>query len=162
MRRALFLAPVLLLIAPPAWSEEQPVKPYVQSDTNAGTTPIAGDAVFKALHGKEGIDRIVASLIKSLRTDPRTADIFTAADFERLQRTLSEQVCYVAGGPCRYTGMDMPTAHKDMGLQEYHFNALVEMLENAMSREGVPFRYQTRLLAKFAPMKPAVVDASQN
>lgn len=162
MRCALLLAPILGLMAAPAWSEEQAVKPYVQSDANAGTTPIAGDAVFKALHGKEGIDRIVAGLIKSLRTDPRTADVFAAADLERLQRTLSEQFCYVAGGPCPYSGMDMKTAHKDMGLQEHHFNALVEMLEDAMSREGVPFRYQARLLAKFAPMKPRVVDASQN
>lgn len=162
MRAATIVAPIMLLVAAPAWAEEQPVKPYVQSDANAGTAPIAGDAVFKALHGKTGIDRIVADLISRLRSDRRTADVFAASDIERLQRTLSEDICYVSGGPCHYTGMDMTTAHQHMGLQEHHFNALVEMLEDAMSREGVPFRYQARLLAKFAPMKPQVVDASQN
>jgi hemoglobin len=162
MRAGMLLATAALLIAAPSWAEEQPVNPYLQADANAGAAPITGDAVYRALHGKDGIDRIVADLIHMLKTDPRTADVFAASDIERLQRTLSEDVCFVSGGPCHYTGMDMKTAHQHMGLQEYHFNALVEMLEDAMTREGVPFRYQAKLLAKFAPMKPQVVDASQN
>jgi hemoglobin len=157
-----FLLAAVLLTAAPALAAEQPVAPYRQSDANAGTAPIPGDQVFKALHGKAGVDRIVATLIASLRSDPRTADIFAASDLERLQRTLSEDVCYVSGGPCPYTGMDMTAAHRHMGLQEHHFNALVEMLEAAMTKEGVPWNSQARLLAKFAPMKPQVVDASQN
>ncbi len=162
MMRTALLAAAALLIAAPAFAEEQPVKPYVQSDANAGTKPIAGDAVFKALHGQEGIGRIVDDLIASLRTDPVTADIFKASDFERLRRTLIEDFCYVSGGPCHYTGMDMKTAHQHMGLQDIHFNALVQHLEDAMNKEGVPFRDQARLLAKFAPMRTPVVDASQN
>ena len=144
----------------PALAEEQPVKPYVQSDANAGATPFAGTAMFDALHGQAGIARIGTGLVDRLKTDPRTADIFRAADFERLNRTLNEEFCYVAGGPCRYTGMDMKAAHQHMGLQELHFNALVEDLEAAMSAEHVPWRIQARFLSKFAPMKPAVVDAS--
>jgi hemoglobin len=162
IKAALVATAALLIAAPAAFAAEQPVKPYVQSDANADATPMAGDAMYKALHGKEGIDRIVDRLITSLRTDPRTADIFHVADFERLHRTLAEDFCYVSGGPCHYTGMDMKMAHKDMGLEAHHFNALVEDLEDAMNKEGVPFRMQAKLLAKFAPMKPDVVDASQN
>jgi len=162
MTRIALLAAAAFVIAAPAFAEEEPVKPYVQSDANAGTTPIAGDAVFKALHGQDGIGRIVDALIASLRTDPVTADIFAASDFQRLRRTLIEDVCYVSGGPCHYTGMDMKTAHKHMGLQDIHFNALVQHLEDAMNKEGVPFRDQARLLAKFAPMRTPVVDSSQN
>lgn len=143
--------------APPG---EEPVKPYVQADANAGATPFRGDEMFKALHGREGIERIVTGMMDANRSDPRTADFFRAADLVRLHRTLVEQFCYVAGGPCRYSGMDMKGAHAHMGVQETHFNALVEHLEAAMTKEGVPWRVQARLLAKFAPMKPDVVDAS--
>jgi hemoglobin len=162
IKAALVAAAALLLAAPAALAAEQPVKPYVQSDANVGTRPMAGDAMYKALHGRDGIDRIVDSLVTRLRIDPRTADIFHAADFERLHRTLAEDFCYVSGGPCHYTGMDMKAAHQHMGLEAGHFNALVEDLEEAMNKEGVPFRMQAKFLAKFAPMKPAVVDASQN
>ena len=139
---------------------EEPVKPYVQSDANAEAAPFKDDEVFKALHGLEGIDRIVTVVIEAMRTDPRTADFFRAADLVRLHRTLVEQFCYVAGGPCRYSGMDMKAAHAHMGVQQVHFNALVEHLEAAMSKEGVPWRVQARLLGKFAPMKRDVVDGS--
>ena len=159
--RALAFA-VALLIAAPALAEEQPVKPYVQSDANAGAAPIKGDAVFKALHGKDGIDRIVVAMMAANKSDPRTVDIFAAEDTERFRRVLGEQLCYISGGPCHYTGMDMTMAHQHMGLQAHDFNAVVEHLEDAMSKEGVPFAVQARLLAKLAPMKPQVVDASQN
>ncbi len=51
----------------------------------------------------------------------------------------------------------MKTSHKDMGLQDADFNALVENLQKAMDQEGVPFRAQNRLLAKLAPMQRSVV-----
>jgi hemoglobin len=143
---------------PPTADAEQPVAPYAQSDSNAGTTPIPGDAVYKSLHERAGIDRIVVDLIDRCQRDPRIADIFKGTDLVRLHRTLVEQLCYISGGPCHYSGRDMATAHKDMGLQNHDFNALVEDLQAAMDREGVPFRDQNRLLAKLAPMQRITVE----
>jgi hemoglobin len=153
----LALAAGLAVITVPALAEEQPVDPYVVSDANAGAGPITDPAVFRAFHGKEGVDRIVASLIVFHHTDPRLTDIFHAADFKRLQRLLGEQFCYILGGPCHYRGRDMATAHKDMGLQVRDFDALVEDLRTAMDKEHVPNWAQNKLLAKLAPMKRAVV-----
>ena len=75
------LALALPSLAPAA---EKPVDPYVQSDSNAGVTPIRGDAVFKAFHGKAGIDRIVHRLNQYHHSDPRLSDLFHAADDARL------------------------------------------------------------------------------
>jgi hemoglobin len=157
MMTPLSLAAFLVLAGAPALAEEQPVAAYAVTDANAGTQPIKGQAVFEAFHGQAGVDRIVDSLIVAYRTDPRLIDIFRAADFERLSRLLKEQFCYVLDGPCHYTGRDMAAAHKDMGVQTRDFDALVEDLQAAMRKEGVPFWAQNRLLAKLAPMKRAVV-----
>ena len=43
--------------------------------------------------------------------------------------------------------------HADHGVTIAEFNALVELLQDAMTREGVTFSAQNRLLAKLAPMK---------
>ncbi len=141
----------------PARAEEQPVEPYVQSNANAGVQPFTDDSTFLAFHGKAGIDRIVDDTLRRGAADPRTADIFKGADMERLHRTLKEYLCYVLHGPCDYTGRDLKTAHKDQGLQNADFNALIEHMQLAMDREGVPFRAQNRLLAKLAPMQRVVV-----
>ena len=155
--------PVLLAIAlvvgahGAARAEEKPVAPYDQTNANAGADPIAGMEVFNALHGREGIQRIVDDLVARSVADKRIADIFVNQDIERLRRTLGEQICYISGGPCDYSGRTMAAAHADMGVRTMDFNVLVELLRGAMDKEGVAFSAQNKLLAKLAPMHRTVV-----
>jgi hemoglobin len=142
---------------------EQPVDPYVQSNANAGATPMKDDGVFKAFHGKEGLVRITSDLVDRNIADPRIKDIFATADVVRLKRTLAEQFCYILAGPaseggCDYTGKDMSATHKDQGITPRDFNALVENLQWAMDKEGVPFTAQNKLLAKLAPMSRQAIE----
>jgi len=137
---------------------EKPVDAYVHSPANAGAAPLADRATFKAFHGKEGLTRIASDLVDRSIADPRIKDIFATTDVPRLKRTLAEQFCYVLGGGCVYSGRDMAAVHKDMGVTNRDFNALVENLQWAMDREGVPFAVQGKLLAKLAPMQRKVVE----
>jgi hemoglobin len=152
--RALFLAAAMSL-GLAASGHAEPVG--VDAAANAGATPIEGEGVYRAFHEKAGIDRVVSRLVELYKTDPRIKDIFAAADNDHLKLMLSEQFCYILGGPCHYSGQDMKKAHADMGVQTADFNALVQDLQSAMDAEHVPFWAQNRLLAKLAPMKRAVV-----
>ncbi len=136
---------------------EKPVDPYTQSDANADATPLHDPAAFAAFHGEAGIRRVVDHLIDRAVADPRLAEVFKGHDLVRLKRTLAEQICYLLDGPCRYSGRDMKTSHKDLGIQDHEFNALVEDLQAAMDQEHVPVHAQNRLLAKLAPMHRDVV-----
>jgi hemoglobin len=151
------LAMVAAASSAPARAGDE-IAPYTISDANAGTTPVKGDSLYLALHQRDGIERIVTDLLARSVADPRISDIFRATDMERLNRLLTEQICYISGGPCHYTGRDMKTAHTDLGLQNADMNALIENLELAMDKEKVPFRDQNRLLAKLAPMQRVVVQ----
>jgi hemoglobin len=133
------------------------VLPAMAADGDAGTTPLPNESVYKAFHEQAGIDRVVETLISLSVADPRISDIFKGQDLPHLKQMLDEQFCYILDGPCKYTGKDMKTAHKDMGLQMSDFNALVENLQTAMDKEGVPFHAQNKLLAKLAPMERVVV-----
>ncbi|UTP40276.1 group 1 truncated hemoglobin [Phenylobacterium sp. LH3H17] len=155
--RALIVCLSLAAATPVVAQEETPVDPYVQSNANAGAAPFAGDAVLAAFHGREGVGRIVDDLVDRSIADPRIAEIFKATDLVRLRRTLKEQIAYLLGAPVDYTGRDMRSVHRDQGVNTAEFNALVENLQAAMDKEGVPFRAQNRLLAKLAPMKRDVV-----
>ena len=137
---------------------EKPVDPYLQSNANAGATPLKDDSVFKAFHGKEGLTRIAGDLVDRNLADPRIKDIFATTDVARLKRTLAEQFCYILDGGCDYTGRDMTSVHKDQGITPRDFSALVENLQWAMDKEGVPFVAQNKLLAKLAPMNRQAVE----
>jgi hemoglobin len=142
---------------------EQPVDPYVQSNANAGATPMKGAGLLAAFHGKDGLVRITSDLVDRNLADPRIKDIFATADTVRLKRTLAEQFCYILAGPaseggCDYTGKDMTASHKDQGITPRDFNALVENLQRAMDKEGVAFNAQNKLLAKLAPMSRQAIE----
>ena len=89
--------------------------------------------------------------------DAILVDTFKAADNERLERTLSEMLCYIRGGPCHYTGREMKDLHKDMGVQVFQLNAQIEDLQKAMAEEHVPVWAQNKLLAKLAPLERLIV-----
>lgn len=161
MRKAVACAISALLFTTPMFAQppspvppgEEEVDPYTISDANAGATPVDGQELFAAFHGREGVSRIVDDLVEQVQTDHRLMEIFKASDFVRLRRTLKEQICYILNGGCAYTGRDMKSVHADHGVTVAEFNALVEVLQAAMTREGVAFSAQNRLLAKLAPMK---------
>lgn len=155
----MILAPLLLFLlqTAPVVAGEDPVDPYAMSNTNAGGRPFTGTAMIDAFHGRDGIARIVDDLVVTSQADPRISDIFKGQDMVRLRRTLKEQFCYLLAGGCTYTGRDMASSHKELGIQAKDMNALVENLQAAMRREGVPFARQNAFLSKLAPMKKDVV-----
>lgn len=153
----LVLALLVLLQTAPTPQGEDPVTPYVMSDANSGGNPVKGVAMLKAFHGLTGIDRIVDEMVRTSQADSRIGDIFKGQDMIRLRRTLKEQFCFLLNGGCHYTGRDMANAHKNLGIQVKDMNALVENLQAAMRREGIPFSTQNAFLAKLAVLKPNVV-----
>ena len=145
--------PAAAQTASPVPAGEEAVDPYTVSNANAGAQPFAGTEMLAAFHGREGIGRIVDDLVDHVQTNDRLSEIFKASDFVRLRRTLKEQVCYILNGGCDYTGRDMKKVHEDHGIVTAEFGALVELLQDAINREGIAFGAQNRLLAKLAPMK---------
>jgi hemoglobin len=137
---------------------EIPLDPYPQSDANAGASPFTGEALSRAFGGKDGIRRITDRTIELSVADPRIKGIFAEHDLVRLRRTLFEQVCFILGAGCSYSGRDMKSAHKGLGTTRADLNALVENLQRAMRDSRVPFAAQNRLLAKLAPMDRQVTE----
>lgn len=123
----------------------------------AGAEPIDGQSVYEAFKGKEGIARIMEDFVPRIIADPRIADHFKTTNPDRLKLMLTQQVCYLVGGPCEYTGRDMTEVHAGLDLTNADFNALAEDLQVSMDKEGVPFRAQNRLLARLAPMQRVIV-----
>ncbi|HEX8184022.1 MAG TPA: group 1 truncated hemoglobin, partial [Blastocatellia bacterium] len=77
---------------------------------------------------------------------------------EAFKAKLVDQICQGTGGPCKYKGKDMASAHKGMNIGEADFNALVEDLVAALNKFKVPEAEKNELLAILGPMKPQIVS----
>jgi hemoglobin len=133
--------------------------PAVQAQS-ASAAPAAGadSTLYLALGGQQGIARIVDDFVPRLVADPRTGEFFKKTNQAHLKEMLALQFCTVSGGGCVYTGLPMTTAHKDIDIAKGDFNALVEVLQMAMSAQGVAFSTQNQLLARLAPMHREIVN----
>ena len=118
----------------------------------------ADDTLFADMGGQGGIDKIVDSSVDNYLADSRIKAIFDESNIDRLRAEFKVQFCQVAGGPCSYKGHDMVAAHKGLHLTNADFNAVVEDLQDAMTKVGVPFTTQNRFLARLAPMQHQVVS----
>ncbi|WP_246065925.1 group I truncated hemoglobin [Limnobacter alexandrii] len=113
--------------------------------------------LYEQLGGKESIRMVMDDFVVRLKADPRIGDQFAATNADRLASQLTDQVCEATGGPCKYVGADMKTAHEDMVITKAHFNALVEVLQTSMNAHSVPFDIQLEVLSMLAPMHRDVI-----
>jgi hemoglobin len=123
----------------------------------------AQKSLYDRLGGKSAIVAVVNDFVGTVAADKRINGFFaaTAADQARLARfkeNLVNQICEAAGGPCKYTGKDMKTAHQGMGISSADFNALVEDLTKTLVKFKVGKTEQDQLLGALAPMKPMIVE----
>jgi hemoglobin len=113
--------------------------------------------VFDQFGGKPGLVALVNDFMDNLMADPVTKPFFANADRAHIKQELVDQFCVILDGPCTYTGRDMASTHKGMGVNRADFNALVEDLQTAMNKHQIPFRAQNKLLAKLAPMHGVII-----
>ena len=120
-------------------------------------------SLYDNLGGKKAITAVVDEFVARVAADNRINTFFkqTASDPKRLasfKNKLVDQICQASGGPCKYKGKDMKTAHAGMGISSADFNALVEDLVGALDKFNVKAADKNTLLGVLGPMKSDIVE----
>jgi hemoglobin len=151
----LSLAALLAFGSAPVLAEGMPVP----AASPASAYPVApATGLYQAFGEQAGIRSLMDDFAQRLRADPRIGEQFKETNLDNLAKSLTEQLCQLSGGPCVYKGPDMKEAHSNMDVTRGHFNALVEVLQQAMDARGIPFNRQNQMLALLAPMHRDVVN----
>lgn len=119
-------------------------------------------SLYSRLGGKKAITAVVDEFVNNVAGDNRINKFFadTAKDPKRLAKfkgNLVDQICQASGGPCKYKGKDMKTAHKGMGISDGDFSALVDDLVKALNKFNVGANEQKELLGALGGMKGDIV-----
>lgn len=115
-------------------------------------------SLYDRLGGKKAITAVVGEFVGNVGGDSRINKFFAHTDLKRLKKMLVDQICMATGGPCKYKGKDMRTAHKGMGVSEADFNALVEDLVKALDKFKVGDTEKNELLGALGGMKGDIVE----
>jgi hemoglobin len=76
----------------------------------------------------------------------------------KFMRTL--WICEATGGPFRYTGRDLGTAHRDLHITAEDFDEVGAEIADALDHFDVPEREKQEVLAAIVARKTEVVDPS--
>ena len=129
------------------------------AQTPAGTRT----TLYDRLGGMTAIRAVVDDLATRILADQRINKWFAhaaadPANLEAYKSKLADFLCQGTGGPCKYTGADLVTAHQGRGVTDDAFQAVVEDLVATLNKLKVPEKEKSDLLNLLAPMKPAIVQ----
>ena len=128
------------------------------SAAHAQGMTMAKKPLYERLGGMPAINAVVDDFVGNVARDKRINRFFANANVPRLKFHLAQQICQATGGPCFYTGRDMKSTHRGMGVSGRHFNALVQDLGRTLNKFKVPGREQKELVAILAPLKKDIVE----
>ncbi len=117
----------------------------------------ASKSLYDRLGGQPAITAVVGEFLARATTDARVKDRFFNVDPTVLSRRLVEFVCVATGGPCKYTGRDMPTTHSGMEVVDDEFIAIVEDLSLTLDKFNVPAKEKADLLGALGPLQKQIV-----
>ena len=122
----------------------------------------AQKSLYNRLGGQPAIEAVVKDFAGKVLADKRINKKFARSDAPRLVKNLTDFVCVATGGPCKYTGHDMKTAHKKMAVTSGEFNALAEDLTATLNQFKVPQKERDELLGAIAPLAKDIVEKKNN
>jgi hemoglobin len=115
-------------------------------------------SLYERLGGQPAIEAVVKDFAGTVLADARINKKFARSNPDRLVKNLIDFVCMATGGPCKYTGLDMKTSHKNMGVTTGEFNALAEDLAKTLDKFKVPETEKNELLAAVSPLNKDIVE----
>ncbi|RIV27080.1 group 1 truncated hemoglobin [Fibrisoma montanum] len=130
--------------------------------------PAAPSSLYDRLGGKNAISAVVDQFITNVAADPKMKRTFqpllddvgkgNTARVTSLRNNLIDQIGQASGGPEKYMGKDMVTAHKGMKITDDEFNSLVADLVAALNKFSVPSKEQGELLSVLGGLKGQIVN----
>ncbi len=99
-------------------------------------------SIYEQIGGEAAIDAAVDLFYVKVLADDRIKHFFAGIPMERMHDHQKKFLTVALGGPNNYSGRSMGPAHKHlvekMGLNDSHFDAVMENLGATLTELGVP------------------------
>jgi hemoglobin len=98
-------------------------------------------SLYEQIGGDAAVNAAVDVFYRKVLTDDRVSPFFEGVDMDRQAAKQKAFLTMAFGGPHHYSGRDMRAAHAhliSMGLNDSHFDAIVELLGGTLKELGVP------------------------
>jgi hemoglobin len=126
----------------------------------APQAPAAQDPLYKRLGGYDALAAVTDDFLGRLANDPKEGRFFVGLSTDsktRVRQHVVDFLCVATGGPCKYTGRDMETAHTGLNITEEDWTIAVKALGDTLNKFKVPTREQGEVVSAIAGLKSKIV-----
>ena len=117
--------------------------------------------LYVRLGGYDAIAAVADDLMPRLMSDPQLGRFWanrSADSIRREKQLLIDFLCASAGGPLYYTGRDMATSHKGMGISAKDWEIFLGHLRATLDRFQVPTTERGEVLAFVDSTRAGIVE----
>jgi len=128
--------------------------------TAAPQAAAAQDSLYKRLGGYDALAAVTDDFLGRLATDAKEGRFFVGLSNDsktRVRQHVVDFLCVATGGPCKYTGRDMETAHTGLNITEEDWTIAVKALGDTLNKFKVPAREQGEVVSAIAGLKSKIV-----
>ena len=122
--------------------------------------PDQAKTLYERLGGYDAIAAVADDLLPRLENDAQLGRFWANRGDDGIAREkqlLVDYLCASAGGPLLYTGRDMLTSHKGMGVTESDWQIFINHLKATLTEFQVPQQEQHDVLAFIDTTKADIV-----
>jgi len=99
-------------------------------------------SLYERIGGEAAVNAAVDKFYEKVLADERIKHFFEGVDMEKQHRMQKGFLTFAFGGPSNYSGKGMNVAHRrlvsEMGLNDSHFDAVMDDLGATLVELGVP------------------------
>lgn len=113
--------------------------------------------LFERLGGEAKVRKIVNDTLDKNLRNPAIGAYFQKLDMDNLKRLVFEFFSMGTGGPHKYTGRDMASAHSNHKITEADYNSSNDDLLEALEENGVGEKEKKEVIAILDTLKQQVI-----
>jgi hemoglobin len=136
-------------VVPAVWAAEPPASPQPQQAS-----------LYQRLGGYDALAAVSDDFLGHLANDPQMGRFFVGLSTDsrnKVRQHVVDFLCVATGGPCKYTGRDMKTAHTGLNITDSDWTSMVKYLVGTLDKFKVPEKEKNEVLTALSALKGDMV-----
>ena len=118
-------------------------------------------SLYERLGGYDGISAAFDDLMQRIKKDPSLGRFYLHRGDHgaaREKQLTINMLVTAAGGPSFYSGRDMKTAHKGMGINENDWSIFMELWDETAQSLNIPSQASNEMISFLTGLKDEIVE----
>jgi hemoglobin len=117
--------------------------------------------LYERLGNYNAISAVVDAIMRRMGEDARLSKYFIGHgenSRKRLRQLQVDMICEATGGPCFYTGRDMKTTHRGLGINGEEWQVMISHILAVLETFKVPEAEQKEIMKIISNLKIDIVE----